>query len=81
MGRIFLDCTSRSLVLVLSCFPPLLFSFITLADVLNSLISRYLLPGCRLHLGIREKLVLKSVRVEGCNNLMRCVTVTFKFRA
>ena len=35
----------------------LLVSFITLADVLNSLISRYLLAGCRLHLGFLEKLV------------------------
>ena len=38
----------------------LLFSFIILADVLNSLISRYLLAGCRLHLGFLEKLVRKA---------------------
>ena len=64
VGRIFLDCTRRSLVLVLSLFSSynvikLLFSFITLPDVWNSLISRYLLAGCRLHLGFLVKLVLK----------------------
>ena len=37
----------------------LLFSFIILPDVLNSLISRCLLAACRLHLGFLEKLVLK----------------------
>ena len=37
----------------------LLFSLITLRDVLNSFISRYLLAGCRLHLGFLKKLVLK----------------------
>ena len=61
VGRIFLDCTRHSLVLVLSLFynvMKLLFSFITLPDVWNSLISRYLLAGCRLHLGFLEKLVL-----------------------
>ena len=36
----------------------LLFSLITLRDVLNSLISRYLLAGCRLHLGFLEGAIL-----------------------
>ena len=57
------DCTARSLVLVLSLFSSYvikwLFSFITLPDVWNSLISWYLLAGCRLHLGFLEELVLK----------------------
>ena len=86
MGRIFLDCTRHRLALVLSLFSyynvmKLLFSFKILADVLNSLISRYVLAGCRLHRGFLEKLVLKTIQFLSVlfGRMFSLIVITFSF--
>ena len=66
VGRILLDCTRCSLVLVLSLFSAynfvkLLFSFVIPAEVLKVWISRHMLASSWLRLRFLEKVRLKRV--------------------